>query len=367
MITPRFEISQTDERLTIVIHAPYTDINGTEVHVDQDQVCFYSSPYYLRLHLPGPVVEDDHSRGSYDASNGEYTIIVSKANPGQHFEGLSMINALLNPSKVDQAAKIEVIELPDLLDLQSPDSVPASERPLLQLAAEDKTFNAEHYLADWAEESHLVLNLLQLEEPWTIQGEEFTMNEKEQMLRLPKRELLPLDKREARTALLGLAELIFCWAHEQRSSSGDPGPESARSVRRLSATFSWLRQFNTAKELVTSCVRRALCVPLYRNWNLAMKTLDDTQFILKKAIEKAKPHKSEIGWELEELELAGRLAMEEEESQELASHVRSKLCIKEGTGEDSDDCSSDNEGTDSSSGDYTCSSDVSGSMVPANV
>jgi protein SHQ1 len=113
-------------------------------------------------------------------------------------------------------------------------------------------------------------------------SDELTTSEQEQLLRLPKRELLPLDVAEQRSALLGLAELIFCWAHEQRSSSGDPGPESARSVRRLSATFSWLRQFHSAKQLTLSCMRRALCVPLYRNWNLAMQTLQDTQQILRK-------------------------------------------------------------------------------------
>lgn len=112
--------------------------------------------------------------------------------------------------------------------------------------------------------------------------DELSAAEQDRLLNLPRRDLLPLDKCECRSAMLGLAELMFCWAHEQRSSLGDPGPESARSVRRLSATLGWLREFHSAKQLTMSCVRRALCVPLYRSWSLAMRTLQDTQQLLRK-------------------------------------------------------------------------------------
>lgn len=48
MIVPRFEITQTDIEVVIVIHAPYTNIKHTEVHVDGTDFRFYSAPYYLR-------------------------------------------------------------------------------------------------------------------------------------------------------------------------------------------------------------------------------------------------------------------------------------------------------------------------------
>jgi hypothetical protein len=79
----------------------------------------------------------------------------------------------------------------------------------------------------------------------------------------------------------------------------------------------------------------------------------------KEYIFQAKPNKSDLGWELDELEVAGRLAIEDQNSQDLVAHVHSKLHIKEGQKEDSDDFTSseDSEDTESSSGDYTCSSD----------
>lgn len=48
MLTPRFELSQTDNEVTIVIHAPYANIKDTLVEVNGTDVRFYSTPYYLR-------------------------------------------------------------------------------------------------------------------------------------------------------------------------------------------------------------------------------------------------------------------------------------------------------------------------------
>lgn len=48
MLTPRFELSQSDDDVTIVIHAPYANIKDTVVHVEGTDFRFYSTPYYLR-------------------------------------------------------------------------------------------------------------------------------------------------------------------------------------------------------------------------------------------------------------------------------------------------------------------------------
>ena len=51
MLTPRFELSQTDNEVTVIIHAPYANIKDTVVHVDGNDFRFYSTPYYLRYTL----------------------------------------------------------------------------------------------------------------------------------------------------------------------------------------------------------------------------------------------------------------------------------------------------------------------------
>ena len=48
MLTPRFELSQTDSQVTVIVHAPYANIKDTEVYVEGTDFRFYSTPYYLR-------------------------------------------------------------------------------------------------------------------------------------------------------------------------------------------------------------------------------------------------------------------------------------------------------------------------------
>lgn len=48
MITPKFDLSQTDTQLIINVYAPYTKVKDTEIDVNEDCVIFYSTPYYLR-------------------------------------------------------------------------------------------------------------------------------------------------------------------------------------------------------------------------------------------------------------------------------------------------------------------------------
>jgi protein SHQ1 len=51
MLTPRFELSQTNDELNIIIHAPYANIKDTVVHIEGTDFRFYSTPYYLRLNI----------------------------------------------------------------------------------------------------------------------------------------------------------------------------------------------------------------------------------------------------------------------------------------------------------------------------
>jgi protein SHQ1 len=62
-----------------------------------------------RLHLPGPVVEDDKSKGSFDATLGDYIVTLSKLVKGQHFEDLDMINALIKPPSGKSVPSIELL------------------------------------------------------------------------------------------------------------------------------------------------------------------------------------------------------------------------------------------------------------------
>ena len=54
--------------------------------------------------------------------------------------------------------------------------------------------------------------------------------------------------------------------------------ESAWTICKLSSTLSWLELFHGGLHEVVYCsLRRALCFPLYRHWELALAVLQDTR------------------------------------------------------------------------------------------
>ncbi|VDL80882.1 unnamed protein product [Nippostrongylus brasiliensis] len=124
MITPSFSIVQDPKWLIFIIRAPYAKIADTEIEYGDDIFMFSAPPYYLRVHLPREVVDDNTGTAKYDSSlgifmlsisiciPGEFTVRVPKKNVGENFPGLDMICELLNPQK-KISAKMLVEELRD--------------------------------------------------------------------------------------------------------------------------------------------------------------------------------------------------------------------------------------------------------------
>nr|CAD7255734.1 unnamed protein product [Timema shepardi] len=283
MLTPRFELSQTDSLLTVIIYAPYTNIAETEVFVEENQFIFYSSPYYLRLHLPGLVEESRDSHGSYSADEGKFVINVSKVTPGQNFPDLDLLTSLLSPpgKKVDISPGIQY-ESSELLDLPSPDTTPASYRSSLRIQREQEDFNEDHYLADLMDNPDIPA-LLAYKTPWNGQKVDeinFTVAEQDTMKELPNREFL-LDKEVNKMIYLGVVDLLAGYCYNHRSTLGENTSESAWTINKLSATLCWLECFSNLRVVVLAAIRRSLCYPLHRHWDLSVKVLEDVVQVLR--------------------------------------------------------------------------------------
>lgn len=54
---------------------------------------------YLRLKLPGEIVENDSSSGSYDCDAGTFVLKFDKVIKGEYFKDLDMITTLLAPPR----------------------------------------------------------------------------------------------------------------------------------------------------------------------------------------------------------------------------------------------------------------------------
>lgn len=97
MITPAFELSQDSDFLILIIRVPYTRTSEFDIYIQEEDFKFYAKPYFLRLTLPGRIVEDGRERASFDIDKGLFTLHVPKETAGEHFEGLEMLTSLLAP------------------------------------------------------------------------------------------------------------------------------------------------------------------------------------------------------------------------------------------------------------------------------
>uniref|UniRef100_A0A8C3JPX1 Protein SHQ1 homolog n=1 Tax=Calidris pygmaea TaxID=425635 RepID=A0A8C3JPX1_9CHAR len=221
MITPAFELTQDPDFLTIIIKVPYARASEFDVYFEGEDFKFYAKPYFLRLTLPGRIVEDGREKASYNTDEGTFTIRLPKEIPGQYFEGLDMLTSLLAPKKsrsgkplveeIDTAASAELSEeeeeefdweieqtpykesaeialplqyrygfgnlrsgvfqrlqdeLSDVIDIKDPDQTPVDERRRKRLAAEAAKFDPDHYLADFFEDE-AIQHVLKYK-PWWV-------------------------------------------------------------------------------------------------------------------------------------------------------------------------------------------------------
>lgn len=84
-------------------------------------------------------------------------------------------------------------------------------------------------------------------------------------------------------ALALILQLLFAFSYDERTNEGDPTVESGWTIAKLSRSLAASTLPQTSSSLdetvlstLTGCVRRALTVPLYRHWELAMACIDDT-------------------------------------------------------------------------------------------
>ncbi|XP_049880722.1 protein SHQ1 homolog [Pectinophora gossypiella] len=322
MLTPRFKLSQDENHVFITIHAPYTNIGDTEIDVDGENFLFVSSPYFLRLRLPGKIVENDKSKGSYVCDSGDFNLTFDKDSPGEHFENLEMITSLLaprdipdiNPSlvelleedgitiedrEVDDDSKkyafgfankitTEFVnigsEFPQIFELRVPEQVALDERHVLRIQHEDDKFSSDHYLADLYDDELLAPYLTAVpfwEASDFNKNAEFTDDEVAILKELPNKHYL-LNKTEYRQVLFGLVDILYGYCYDKRTTLNESTVESSWTINKLSSTFSWFCVFKDIKHVLIACFRRALIYPIFRNFELCKKVRNDVVSLLKK-------------------------------------------------------------------------------------
>ncbi|KAI4827813.1 hypothetical protein KUCAC02_031182 [Chaenocephalus aceratus] len=343
MITPAFDLSQDPEYLILCIRVPYTRTSEFDLFIDGTDFKFYAKPYFLRLSLPGQVVEDGREKAKFDIDKGLFTVWVPKETTGEHFEGLQMLTSLLAPKGARSAKPlIEDVstgcsegagdededeeefdwqveqeeykesseeelgalqkygfgnqrsgvfarlqeELTDVIDVKNPEGATAAERRRGRLEVEASDFSPDHYLADLFEDEE-IKRLLKFSPWWAklspTEREEaavsFTDGEKEQLRKFTNRSYL-LDKASRNQVWLSLVDILLTYSYEVRSTEGEHNVESPWTIRKLSGTLCWLETYSSLQDVLVSFGRRVLCYPLYRHFSMVSAAVCDTTKIL---------------------------------------------------------------------------------------
>ncbi|KAM7006588.1 LOW QUALITY PROTEIN: protein SHQ1 homolog [Tautogolabrus adspersus] len=289
-------------------------------------------------------------------------------------------------------------EISDVTDVKNPEDTTAAERRQSRLHVEACAFSPDHYLADFFEDDEIQ----RLLKPWWAklspskeqEGEasiSFMDIEKEQLRKFNNRSYL-LDKISRDQVWLSLVDILLAYSYEVRSTEGEHNVESPWTVRKLSGTLCWLETYRSLQEVLLSFGRRVLCYPLYRHFAMVSAAISDTALLLRlgktcvlkclldihkvfrendpayilndlyitdyciwiqrvkskrmtalaEILQKASLHKNDLDLELEELEEAAKMVMEEEFNKQgaltssLIAHSDSRSCSS-----DCRSCSSD--------------------------
>ena len=341
MLTPRFSLRQDEAFVIISIYAPFTNIGDTEIFMDDVDFRFFSKPYFLRLHLPNPIEETDSASAKYDADTNNFVVKCPKKNHGEHFAGLDMISELLKPKgSTNIESKVEILdvngeseyreededdidcyfqqhiqddaaseltttannaetcygfgfsktnvfsklldECEEILDIKDLDNKSYCDRTVERKVQEENAFSPDHYLADTFDPNDNLHFIMKLDLKWK-EPVEFSKEDNERMIVLgsQRKTTMPIAKENLLSVSLGLLDILFAYCYDFRTTEGEHSPESAWTISKLCATLSCGEKYNSISECVTTGIRRSLCYPLYRTWELSCIVWYDVCDVLK--------------------------------------------------------------------------------------
>ncbi|KAI9208549.1 SHQ1 protein-domain-containing protein [Polychytrium aggregatum] len=139
MITPSFSLRQDDDFVYVTIRCPYVRTQEVEFFLEDTEFKFYAKPYFLRLNLPCPIVEDGRENASYDVSKGEIVATLPKVTKGQHFPDLDLLTKLLAPKNPAPEAFNLVSNTMDTAGLPSVSLLGDRQRPLIEVISDPAT------------------------------------------------------------------------------------------------------------------------------------------------------------------------------------------------------------------------------------
>jgi protein SHQ1 len=197
-------------------------------------------------------------------------------------------------SQYDSIVGVSLSNGNDINELDDPEHTSPNDRIKERLLKENFKFDPEYYAADYMtskyageDEYSPVKDLLKWVNPLCTQDIEFTKEENEKMIDLPRRSYVITNPKPLYYAILSL---MFAFTYEQRQTEGEFTSESAWSMGKLTPQIALLDQqiifadskTNIIKALIITGIRRSLSYPLHRSYDLSLKAWEDVMKILQR-------------------------------------------------------------------------------------
>lgn len=383
MITPFFTIDQDEEFVYIDVKVSHVRFSAQniEMTVDNEVFIFSLNPYYIRIRLPFPCIDDERSHARFDSASECVKIKIPKLTKGQFFPDLDLTTKLLartaNVTEEDKEVKKPMIEEMDvnnninhdvehvmdegekfnweisqteakdelvngdvsltnikygfnnqyesivnvsmsngndINELGDPETTPVNDRILERLIKENIKFDPEYYASDYILEAYPMedddksyKSMLEWKNPATrqflswykkqqslpeaekqqIMPVEFTKDEQEKMINLPRKSYIIEDTYKPQLLMLILS-LLFSYHFDLRENDGEHTIESAWTIGKITPQFAFLdsqivigNQDNLIKSTIITGIRRALSYPYHRNYKVCIKAWEDVYYNLR--------------------------------------------------------------------------------------
>ena len=167
------------------------------------------------------------------------------------------------------------------IDLRDPDLKPASLRRKERIDDETERFDEDFYLSCLFEDDGQLESMLQYKPFWTDSHLDFSDSDLYDLKNMTSKKYL-LDREEKKEMLLALIDVLFAFCYDVRVNEGEECSESHWNICKLSSTLSWLDRFWSIQDVVNACFRRSLIFPLIRHYDLSEKCLKDVVEIMKR-------------------------------------------------------------------------------------
>ena len=184
----------------------------------------------------------------------------------------------------------------DMLEIPEPDEIPNEDRRDLRIRTENQKFDPDRYLGDlfltnspedddtdmiFAEASQMVPHW-QKSHIETSNDNVASFFSNEESIRLVEiKAALPniesINSEQTKSLFLSLVDILYAYAYDHRTTSGDPTCESSWTITMLSPTLSWFESYtppyDDVAQVVRWSIRRAIIYPYLRNFHFVSEIL----------------------------------------------------------------------------------------------